>query len=313
MTLQHTSRIETARQITSARIVPEALAPQRLLCATDLSARSHRAVSRAMAIAKPLGARVTLLHVRDPQQLADGSVHDCAEFPQSLTAYDLPSDQAVDVQVRAGNYLETIALVARQMQTDLIVLGSQRRRPLSSLVGTTAEQIIALSGVPALIVNLPSAARYRGVVIAAELSDSFIQVVRTAAALRFLDGEPISVVHGFESPYRGPLYAEGFNIHAAQRNMEEWERLARKRLLRNLDMAGVESSRFRLVFHQARPLRAIQRVVRAVQPNLLVIGTKDRSVFNRLARGSVANDALRSADCDILVAASHSVREPPRH
>lgn len=313
MTMQHASRIETARESMGARMVPETIAPRRLLCATDLSARSHRAVLRAMAIAKPLGAQVTLLHVRDPQQLADGSIHDQADLAQPLTANDLPSDQAVDVQVRAGNYLETIARVARQMQADLIVLGSQRRRPLSCLVGTTAEQILALSGIPALIVNLPSVARYRGVVIAAELSDRFIQVVRTAASLRLLEGEPISVVHGFESPYRGPLYAEGFNLHAAQRNMEEWERLARARLLRNLDMAGVESSRFRLVFHQARPLRAIQRVVRAVQPDLLVIGTKDRSMFKRLARGSVTNDALQSAECDILVAASDSVRELSRH
>jgi nucleotide-binding universal stress UspA family protein len=312
MTMQQASRIETARENIRARVVHEALAPRRLLCATDLSARSHRALLRALAVAKPLGAQVTLLHVRDPQQLADESVHDRSELARSIGANDLPSNQPVDVQVRSGNFVETIALVARETNADLIVLGSQQRRPWASLVGTTAEQVIALSGIPALIVNLPSTARYRGVVIAAELSDSFVQVVRTAASLRFLDGEPISVVHGFESPYRGPLYAEGFNIHAARRNMEEWERLARTRLLRNLDLAGVESSRFRLVFHQSRPLRAIQSAVRSVQPDLLVIGTKDRSIFNRLARGSVANDTLRSADCDILVAASQSVHELSR-
>ena len=88
-----------------------------------------------------------------------------------------------------------------------------------------------------------------------------------------------------------------------QRYMEEWERAARARLLLNLDAAGVEGSRFRLVFQQARPIRAIQRVIRSVRPELLIIGTKDRSMFNRLARGSVANDALRSVPCDILVAA----------
>jgi nucleotide-binding universal stress UspA family protein len=92
-------------------------------------------------------------------------------------------------------------------------------------------------------------------------------------------------------------------VHAAKRNMEAWEKAARARLLLNLDVAGVESSRFRIIFQQTRPVRAIQRVVRSVQPDLLIVGTKDRSIFNRVVRGSVANDALRTIECDILVAA----------
>jgi nucleotide-binding universal stress UspA family protein len=85
--------------------------------------------------------------------------------------------------------------------------------------------------------------------------------------------------------------------------MEAWERAARTRLLLNLDAAGVESSRFQLIFQQARPIRAIQRVMRSVRPELLIVGTTERSIFTRITRTSVANDALRSIDCDILVAA----------
>jgi nucleotide-binding universal stress UspA family protein len=68
----------------------------------------------------------------------------------------------------------------------------------------------------------------------------------------------------------------------------------------------VESSRFRIVFQQARPLRAIQRFVRSVQPELLIVGMKDRSIFSRALRGSVAHDALRNIECDILVASRES-------
>jgi nucleotide-binding universal stress UspA family protein len=154
-----------------------------------------------------------------------------------------------------------------------------------------------------LLVNLESHVRYGAVVVAAELSDAFVQVARVASSLKLLDAESVSIVHGFESPYRGPLYAAGFDARAARRNMEEWERAARARLQWGLDLAGVESSRFRFVFHQERPLRAIQRVIRGVQPELLIMGTKDRSIFNRVTRTSVAHDALRTVGCDILVAA----------
>jgi nucleotide-binding universal stress UspA family protein len=170
-------------------------------------------------------------------------------------------------------------------------------------VGTTAERIIALARRPALIVNLDGSVPYESVVIAAELSDAFVRVVRVAKSLRVLESARVSVVHGFESPYRGPLYAEGFDLHAARRNIEEWERAAKRRLLQKLDSAGVESSRFRLVFHQARPAGAIQRIVRHVQPELLVIGTKDRSILNRVMQGSTSNDLLRTIECDLLVAA----------
>lgn len=92
-------------------------------------------------------------------------------------------------------------------------------------------------------------------------------------------------------------------MHSAKRNIEEWEKAAGKRLLLTLDAAGVESSHFRLCFQQTQPLRAIQREIRRVQPELLIVGTKDRAMLNRIVRGSVANDMLRTLECDILVAA----------
>jgi universal stress protein E len=285
------------------RMTSDSATQKRVLCATDLSARSRRAVARATRLAKQLDAHLTLLHVSDPAEFTLRSADARDEIAQQFTAIGVATRHEPEIQVRTGNYMEAIARVAKETDADIIVLGAQRRKALVPLIGTTAERIVALANRPALIVNLEPHVRYDAVVIAAELSDAFIQVVRVASSLKFLEAETVSIVHGFESPYRGPLYAEGFDARAAKRNMEEWERAARARLLRNLDVAGAESSRFRLVFQQARPIRAIQRVIRSVQPELLIIGTKDRSIFNRVTRSSVAHDALRSVDCDILVAA----------
>jgi nucleotide-binding universal stress UspA family protein len=199
--------------------------------------------------------------------------------------------------------VQTIAAVAKETEADLIILGSQQRKPLAPLIGTTAERVAGLAGCPVLIVNIKPRMRYGAIVIAAEISDAFIRVVRLAASLRLLDAPSVSIVHGFESPYRGPMYSAGFHAHSAKRNIEEWEKAAAKRLQLALDAAGVESSHFRLCFQQTRPLRAIQREIRRVQPELLIVGTKERSVLNRIVRGSVANDMLRNLECDILVAA----------
>jgi nucleotide-binding universal stress UspA family protein len=174
---------------------------------------------------------------------------------------------------------------------------------LAPLIGATAEHVTHLAGCPTLIVNIKPRMRYGSVVFAVEVSDAFIRVAKLAASLRLLDASSVSIVHGLESPYRGPLYSEGFDMHATKRNIDEWEKAATKRVLQSLDAAGIERSLFQLFFQQSRPLRAIQRVIRRVQPDLLIVGTKDRSVLNRIVRGSVANDVLRTLECDILVAA----------
>jgi nucleotide-binding universal stress UspA family protein len=260
-------------------------------------------VARATRLTKQFDAQLTLLHVIDGAELAKHPLDARDEVAQQLDSIGVSTRRTPEIRVRTGNYVEAIVAVAQEIDADIIVLGAQRRKALAPLIGTAAERITALANRPALIVNLDAHVQYRGVVIAAALSDAFIQVVRTAASLKFLDDAGISVVHGFEFPYRGPLYAEGFDSHAAQRYMEAWERAARARLLLNLDAAGVESSRFRLIFQQARPIRAIQRVMRSVRPELLIVGTTERSIFTRITRTSVANDALRTIDCDILVAA----------
>lgn len=276
---------------------------KRVLCAIDLSERSERTMQRALSLAQRLNAELTVLHVMAADEITVQAASVREQIANRIAAVAPRGSKDPAIALRTGDYVQTIARAAEEANADLIILGSQQRKPLAPLVGTTAEKIIALAGRPALIVNLDGSVPYESVVIAAELSDAFVRVVRVARSLRVLESASVSVVHGFESPYRGPLYAEGFDLHAARRNLEEWERAAKRRLLLKLDSAGVESSRFRLVFHQARPVGAIQRIVRSSQPELLVIGTKDRSILNRIMQGSTSNDLLRTIECDLLVAA----------
>ena len=103
----------------------------RVLCATDLLQRSDRAVSRADAIARELGAQLLLLHVVD----AAGSAHASgrrntrARFVLDAHARKLArSGNGAQISVRAGRPRQTIADVAIKWDADLIVLGPYRRR-----------------------------------------------------------------------------------------------------------------------------------------------------------------------------------------
>jgi nucleotide-binding universal stress UspA family protein len=258
-------------------------------------------VGRATHLANRLDAQLVLLHVLETDQMIARSLHARERIAQQITSIAFPAAHEPAIELRAGDYIQSIATVARETRADLIVVGSRRTESPAPFIGVTAERITDLAGCPVLIANLDPRERYGAVLMAAELSGAFIRVARVASRFGFLEAESVSVVHGFESPYRGPLYAEGFDGRAAARNVAEWERAAGARLLRKLDDAGVESSRFHLVFQQTRPIRAIRRVVRSIQPDLLIVGTKDRSMLSRVMRGSVANDVLRRRECDVLV------------
>jgi nucleotide-binding universal stress UspA family protein len=60
-------------------------------------------------------------------------------------------------------------------------------------------------------------------------------------------------------------------------------------------------SRYELVIENATPSAAIQKVVRRVRPDLLVVGTRGRGRLGRAVLGSVANRVLATARCDVLV------------
>jgi nucleotide-binding universal stress UspA family protein len=313
MTLQHATNLAPEARANVFRMRTDPATRLHLLCATDLTPRSQRAVARATLLANQLGAKLTLLHVVDTARGVPSTESVRDDVIHHIASTGLPVRHDPQIEIRTGEYAATIAAVAKEIDADIVILGSQRRRPLGPLIGATAERIIALAGRPALIVNSNSRVRYGAVVIAAELSDTFTRVVRIASSLKFLEAQSISVVHGFESTYRGPLYAGSFDVRAAQRNLEALERAARARLLTSLDAAGVEGSRFRILFQQTRPMRAIQRIVRSVQPDLLIVGTKDRSMFDRIARGTIATDPLRNMECDVLVASEEIERAGVLH
>ena len=110
------------------------------------------------------------------------SLHAREQIAQQLRSTGLSAVHEPAIELRAGAYIQTIAAVAKETHADLIVLGSQRRKPLAPLIGTTAERITELSGRPVLIVNLDPQEPYGAVLMAAELSDAFIRVARVAGA-----------------------------------------------------------------------------------------------------------------------------------
>lgn len=273
-----------------------------MLCVTDLSPRSKRSVARAVSLANQSDAALMLLHVIAPDE-ASGSLALAAERIERQWRSIRPAVRRTPaVLLQSGDFVSTIAGAADQAGADILVMGSHRSKPFVPLVAATTSELAARTRRPVMIVKRESQAPYASVLVAAEQSAGFSHVLRVAASLRLLESASVAIMHGFESPYRGPTYASGFDRHSSRRNTEQWDLAARARVVESLDAAGIACDSFRFVFAQSRPVRQLQREVRKADPDLLVIATRDVPVLERVMRGSAGNDPLRSHECDILVA-----------
>jgi len=278
--------------------------PRRVLCATDFSIRSERALRAAVALADRTDAQLTLLHVLTHDASDIARKHAAKHLQEQVRRSAVSRASIRALAGRAGNPEKIIAQVALQTRAQLIVMGAPRKRTLAALRGTTPERVLAFAHCPALIVRSTSTRAYARVVVATDLKPAIREIIRFANRWSFLDSPRVSIVHGFQSPYRGPLYAEGFDLKAARRHIAQWQRRAREYVLDQLKAAGVRPARCDIQIEESRPLALVRKALGHTDPSLLILGGSRHTVFSRLAGASLANDALRRLNCDVLIAAA---------
>jgi nucleotide-binding universal stress UspA family protein len=282
-----------------------------VLCATDLTPRSKAALKAAMSLADRLALQLTLLHVmKRGQSRATRLAEERLADQLKNFAHRLKTVPAL--AIRCGDPARTIAQVARETGAQLIILGAQRKRTLASLLGTTAERVLALTRRPMLIVRSNSRLPYDNVVVGAKLNTDVKELMRFAAQWSFLERSRVSILHGFQSPFQGPLYAEGYDVVAARKHIARWKRATHSHLLKELDAAQLDGASFEVRIEEERPLRLVRRALRDGARSLLILGASEHTALTRLVRGSLANDALLRLDCDVLMWPTKGSRVP-RH
>lgn len=137
-----------------------------IVVATDFSAMAERALDLAIAIAAPLGASITVVHVYDipafslppgilvPTDDIVGVVErTSAASLETLVAGKSSSGVKIRGVLREGTPWDQIEAVANEVSADLVVIGTHGRRGLSrALLGSVAEKVLRTSKRPVLTV-----------------------------------------------------------------------------------------------------------------------------------------------------------------
>ena len=278
-----------------------------IIVATDLSARSDRALERAVQLAEQHGAALRVLNFVDedlPQTIQDQL--ETAARGQIDTLLDKiarSKPAELSAEVVRGAIDRDLPLIAEDENADLLVFGIHRnesgRRPLA---GTTIEKIVRQSLRPVLVVSAPVKAAYRKVMIGVDFSIYSRIAIRTARSAA-PDAEYFAV-HAFQVPF------EGFQPGKATRDTVRKDHERDFSLMIEEEMAAfipsgecdvtVDAPIQKIIRHGSA--RSVLRTeARRLEPDLLVLGTHGRVGVARAFLGSVAEDFLSHPPCDVLM------------
>jgi nucleotide-binding universal stress UspA family protein len=276
----------------------------RVLAGIDLTERSRHAFARAVDLARTPGASLSLLHVTSdamPNQLALAHEVYAGEVLRDL-AMKAQAEGAKGVEcilVRGRDY-ETIIEEARKTHSDVIVIGTHRPSSLvQDLLGTTADRVLRLGGLPVLLVKKKPAGAYASILVAVDFS----QASRRALdfAVRTFPQARICTITAYGSARRSLLGDDAVEREAAA----ETRRLALKGFLDEARQAAGPAfegtfAKIVAIVERGWAEDIIVRTAEAEKPDLIVMGTHARGGLQHAVLGSVAEWVLTQAPCDVL-------------
>lgn len=281
--------------------------PERLLLATDLSARGDRALDRAAQLAGQWQAELVVLNVLaspDEPDLAlswaegqdSASRHRFAlqELQRDLAGLDVRAT----VRLGRGDAARAIRETADDCGCGLIVTGMARSEPLGRfLLGSTVERLARMVPQPLLVVRMRARHPYARIVVATDFSESSRHALQAAA--RFFQGQELTVYHAHDPGLAG----------IAQRQAEPGSAPAGHDecagFIAACDLPPDTRAHLRTVVEYGPLGSTLSRYVREQGVELVVTGTHGRTGLMNVLLGSSAARLLDWLPCDTMI-----VREP---
>lgn len=276
---------------------------KKFLMATDLSARSDRALERAVMLAQDHEAYLTIIHVIDdelPSALSDAQ-EDAARqaIDEHVDKLAANNRDRISIEVVSGRPHADILAMAEKIEAEMVILGMHREDAFKDRFrGTTSERVIRAGGVPVLMAKERVIRPYQRVIVGVDFSVYSRRAVEFA--VKFIPGGEFHLVHAYGVPFEGFLYGHDTKRQVAKLHEVEFEKMMDEEMttfLTSLEgtVGGVER-----VMKQGTVREVIFDQARRLKPDLVVMGTHGRTGIAHAFLGSVAEDLLRAPPCDVL-------------
>ncbi len=288
--------------------MPTPAALSSVVVPTDFSEGAWLALARALTLPLAKKAKLTVVHVvpddipgklrRQALDEAERSVEKQLARARAALLERGRAGVTLVGDVLEGAPAQQLLKRAHTVEAELIALGRHGRRPVADLfIGTTAQKVARAGDVPVLLVQLSADRRWARALAAVSLDKQAPQVVRAAAALLPDEVETLHVLHASSIPYEDFVAVAPPDL---ARVRERELATARARLGHVLKRAGAGLS-YAVQVRTGDARSLILDEAKALDADLLAVGTHGRKGVQKLFLGSVAEWVLTHAKCDVLV------------
>jgi len=274
-----------------------------VLMATDLSARSDRALERAVSLAQSLGAELSVLHVIDdelPVSIAESQERVAKQtLLEQIDSVSGGREVRFSIEVVFGRAYAGILEHSEKLNADLIVLGIHRDGKFREMYrGTTAERVIRAGNCPVLVVRDRVTAPYSNVMIGVDFSVYSRRAIEFA--VNFVEDGAFHLVHAYDVPFRGFLSGASIGQEINKKHQLQFQKMIDEEMAAFLIGLGEKAPKFERVMQEGTVREVIHGQIAQLNPDLLVIGTHGRTGMAHAFLGSVAEDLLANPPCDVL-------------
>lgn len=262
-----------------------------ILAATDLSARSDRAIDRALQLGRDLGLPVEVVHVRE-KGMGDVEGSGLREAIRSV----LPDPNAdCAILTLTGPVPTVIAKAAEERAAAIIVTGVARFNSFGDYVlGTAVDKILRHAKAPVLIVKHRPHKPYRRVLCAVDFSRHSGYALRTA--LKLFPASEVVALHAYHVPFEG--WIKGAQV---RKEVEEEAQTSFERFLADLPLLNNERQRLEHRTGYGDVGEVLRKEVDRHKPDLVVFGTHGMGGIRQAMIGSIASSLLEWVIPDTMV------------
>ncbi|MFQ5792337.1 MAG: universal stress protein [Acidobacteriota bacterium] len=293
---------------------------QRIVCPTDFSEFSSRALDHALAVACWYKAEVSVVHVvprflmhpeffpyvQEPVvpdvSIRKRATRELGKFVHKAREAGI----ATEVRLEDGDTVKEIVEIAKKLPADMIVMGTHGRRGFEKLVlGSVAEKILRKAPCPVLTVSrtpekapVPETVLYKKILCPVDFSPSSTKALEYAMSLA-QEAEArlilLNVVEFFLPPEIVEQESLGLEQHRAHLHRDAEERLSRSVPKEAREWLDVEE-----LVVAGRSYREILKVAEGKEVELIVMGVQGRSTLDLMVFGSTTQHVVREAICPVL-------------
>jgi len=294
----------------------------KILAATDFSPTSAAAIEWATLLAKTHGASVVLVHALAPpmppaaspdfialppdfqEQYREAAAQRLSEAAERIRAAGVAVTQDLDVGPGASTVLD----LATKHAVDMIVVGTHGLTGFRHLLlGSTAERIVQGASMPVLTVHPGDADKhrtFRTILVPTDFSEDGARALREARRVLHA-AEPsarLVLVHAYHLPVE--FTALG-TVPVTPRLFTDAAEQAKDRLEQIAAPLRKEGLRVDVIAREGYPPTVIDEEARALDADLIAMGTHGRSGIRHFLLGSTAERVVQHAPCPVL-----TVRRP---